>query len=163
MVQVGGYNRTRYNPRNHKFDLENKRSMYKQTNVTNGWRSWSTFLDNCYLTFKCILTTLIMYFLLITVHFCRASEDEIWLKKCNFVEVENWCGNCTFNDSIWEKFSKDYKHQNKHHIQCPICTFFIQIRCHINAQFSWDNYAYQSIQQTPLNYTWDKQYQLYDC
>ena len=128
-----------------------------QTNVTKGWRSSSTFLDHCYLTFKCILTTLNHAYFLNNRAFLSSFRGWNFVEKVQFCWGEKWCWNCTFNDSIGEKFSKDYKHQNKHQIQCPICNFLLQIRCQINAQFSWDNYAYQSIQETLLKYIYLRQ------
>ena len=51
------------------------------------------------------------------------------------------------NSAIWDEYSEHLA--SKHHIQCPISPFLMQIRCRSNVDFSWEcgpNYNYMSLE-----------------
>ena len=52
---------------------------------------------------------------------------------------KNYAGIAPFNSAIWDEVSSQTQHQSikRHHNECPICTFLVQIRCRYNAHFSW--------------------------
>ena len=58
----------------------------------------------------------------------------LYLKyKFNIITLEIGAETAPSNDAIWDK-----KHQRKT-IQCPICTFYVQIRCKFNSHFGLRN------------------------